>query len=103
MKDSEAVHKSDEFTKANRKLQIIVCFEMVFTIVLSTLVYQTLIKTLWYQDYLELVMENWGKGPITELRIIPKDESCNADTMLEVMKTQLVADGHNGHDATNDD
>jgi hypothetical protein len=83
---SSSLPKSSGPHKLN-KLQVFICVEMLMIIVLAVLVYESLVAHVWYTPYLETVVKDWKKGPITEIRRLRPEQECNAETMQEVMSS----------------
>lgn len=67
------IHQTEEFKLQSRNLMRIVFLELILTFALTCVVYYSFLQPLWYTEYLNVVLRDWKKGPITELQMIPGD------------------------------
>ena len=53
---------------------------------MSIVIYFSLIYPLWNQDYVNMTLQSWEKGPITELREISSTADCDQSTLEAAIK-----------------
>jgi hypothetical protein len=66
---------------ALRKMYGLTCGEIVFCLILYFIVKGALISTLWDDEYLDFIMENYNKGPITDVKLLNYDQDCDYESM----------------------
>ena len=80
--DSDEPEFTPAYVKATKISQGLITCEVAVTALLTFLVYLHLKAPLWDQFYLELVLADWQKGPIVQLKTISPDEDCDESSML---------------------
>lgn len=59
-----------DFKQHAKRQQVILCSELLFTLALVIVFKFTLINSLWDQKYLDLIISDWKKGPITDVTLV---------------------------------
>ena len=73
--------QTEDYAQITRKSKMLITIEVGLAALLSLLVWLHLKAPLWDQFYLEQVLADWKRGPIVQLRTIPADGTCDADSM----------------------
>lgn len=71
---------------------MITCVEIVFLLLAMLITKISLVNPLWDEYYLEFVINNYYKGPIVQMKLLPSDTSCDYYSMEDAENPQGDSD-----------